>query len=50
MGKEFSFIKGNYAIIVISWILARMRVPKMVKNGHNSILHVSAAFEENKYL
>jgi MFS family permease len=21
MGKEFSFIKGNYAIIVISWIL-----------------------------
>jgi len=30
--------------------LARMRVPKMVKNGYNSILHVSAAFEENKYL
>ncbi len=21
MGKEFSFVKGNYAIIVISWIL-----------------------------
>jgi hypothetical protein len=29
---------------------ARMRVPKMVKNGYYSILHVSAAFEEDKYL
>jgi hypothetical protein len=27
-----------------------MRVPKMVKNGFNSVLHVPAGFEEDRYL
>jgi hypothetical protein len=28
---------------------ARMRVPKMVKNGHNSVLHISASAQEDSY-
>lgn len=28
-------------------IVARMRVPKMAKNGHNSFLHVSASAQED---
>jgi hypothetical protein len=27
----------------------RMRVPKMVKNGHNSVLHISAGAQEDSY-
>jgi hypothetical protein len=28
---------------------ARMCVPKMVKNGHNSVLHFSASAQEDSY-
>jgi hypothetical protein len=27
-----------------------MRVPKLVKNGHNSVLHISASAQEDSYL
>ena len=30
-------------------VLARMAVPKMVKNGFNSVLHVSAVFRVDRY-
>jgi hypothetical protein len=26
-----------------------MRVPEMVKNGHNSVLHISASAQEDSY-
>jgi hypothetical protein len=29
--------------------VARMRVPKMVKNGFNSVLHASASAQEDSY-
>jgi hypothetical protein len=40
-----------YALSVKKNILvARMRVPKMVKNDHNSVLHISASATEYSYL
>jgi hypothetical protein len=30
-------------------MVARMRVPKMAKNGQNSRLHVSAGFDRDRY-
>ena len=36
---------NTYPILIL---LARMRVPKMVKNGFNSGLPVSPVFEEDK--
>ena len=27
-----------------------MRVPKMVKNGHNSVLHIFGSYQENQLL
>jgi hypothetical protein len=32
----------------LSQIEARMRVPKMAKNGQNSRLHVSAGFDKDR--
>jgi hypothetical protein len=36
-------------IFIAPDILARMRVPKLVKNGFNSVLPVYPVFEEDKY-
>jgi hypothetical protein len=52
VGQAFALERRDsccYTLAGLSWrLVARMRVPKMVKNGFNSGLPVSPVFEENK--
>jgi hypothetical protein len=47
-GKVISLDDRRALVVVFEFLwVARMRVPKMVKNGHNSVLHISASAQED---